>query len=604
LNLQGARIYVAGHTGLVGSAVVRALRACGHGEHLVLASHAQLDLTRQAETETFLAKQRPDLVVLAAARVGGIGGQPHAEMLRDNLAIAHNVLEGAARAGCKRLVFLGSSCIYPRLAPQPITEDALLTGSLEPTNRGYAVAKIAGLEMARAYAAAPLLDTVSLMPTNLYGPGDTYDLQRAHVLPAMIRRLHDAKQAKAPSVTLWGSGSPLREFLHADDLAQGVLLALERDELAGQLLNVGSGEAGEVSIRKLAEIVARVVGYEGEIVWDATKPDGTPRKLLDSSRMLSLGWAPRIGLEEGIGSTYAAWAAEPRSASVAVGASSRPQIVAVTSLSPAPASAARQRGCVESWIAAGCEVLALQASQEEIARLGGAESWPGVAFAVVESSKVYEPAAYIPISRMVAWAAEHRAGATLLLLNADCELAIARPALEDLAARHADGCVYLVRHEVHGDGREERHGCGVDGFLFHTRHARAIRESEILCMGKPAWDWAIPMFFVRAKIPLYSPTYRVLLHHVHPLRWNMQDHKRGCDEATRLTESRTVDAIYQAFTRAMIPIAPPATAAAPEHRPAPRPPPAEPRAAGAFRPIGTHITIDSAIRPRPSRRLS
>ena len=302
-HLEGSRIYVAGHRGLVGSAVVRVLRTHGLGEGLLLATHSELELSHQASVDEFFGQHRPDIVILCAARVGGIldNFRNQAAMLRDNLAVACNVIEAAARVQCRKLLFLGSSCIYPRLAPQPITEDALLTGPLEPTNRGYAIAKIAGVEMARAYAAAGRLATVSLMPTNLYGPFDNFDAERAHVLPALLARIHQAKIRGDGEVGIWGSGEPKREFLHVDDLARAILAVLERDP-GPDPINVGWGE--DVTIRELAQTIARIVGYEGRLVFDRTKPDGTPRKLLDSSRMRGLGWAPTIDLEEGLKTTY------------------------------------------------------------------------------------------------------------------------------------------------------------------------------------------------------------------------------------------------------------------------------------------------------------
>ena len=297
-----SRIYVAGHRGLAGSAIVRELERRGCGD-LVVAPRAQLDLRDQSAVEGFMEKTRPEYVFLAAAKVGGIlaNSTSPAEFLYDNLAIQTNVIHAAWRRGVRRFVFLGSSCIYPKLAPQPIKEESLLAGPLEPTNEAYAIAKIAGLKLCAAYRAQYAFDAISLMPTNLYGPGDNFDLETSHVLPALIRRFHEAKTAAAPAVTLWGSGTPRREFLHADDLAAAACFALENYEGSGPL-NVGVG--ADVTIAELASIVARVTGYGGAIRFDLSKPDGTPRKLLDVSRLQALGWKARIGLEEGIASTY------------------------------------------------------------------------------------------------------------------------------------------------------------------------------------------------------------------------------------------------------------------------------------------------------------
>jgi GDP-L-fucose synthase len=298
-----APVLVAGHRGLVGSAVWRYLRQRGHGA-LIGRTSSELDLRERDDVFEFFAAARPEYVVLAAARVGGIlanATQP-ADFLSDNLRIQVNVLDAAARFGVRRLLFLGSSCIYPRLAPQPIGEDALLTGPLEPTNDAYAVAKICGVLHVQALRRQYGCSFISAMPTNLYGPGDNFDLATSHVLPAMVRRFHEATGSGAPAVTLWGTGTPRREFLHADDLARACVLLLERYD-AAEPVNIGAGS--EVTIRELAETVAGVVGYPGEIRWDPAKPDGTPRKLLDSGRIAALGWSPRIGLEEGIRATYA-----------------------------------------------------------------------------------------------------------------------------------------------------------------------------------------------------------------------------------------------------------------------------------------------------------
>ncbi len=298
-----SRIYVAGHRGLVGSAVVRALRQQGHA-NLVLRTHHELDLTDQLAVREFFAAERPEAVIMAAARVGGIhanNSQP-ALFIRDNLLIQDNVIDSAHRSAVAKFVFLGSSCIYPKLAPQPIKEDYLLTGPLEPTNEWYAIAKIAGVKMCQAYRREFGFNAISLMPTNLYGPGDNFDLQNSHVLPALIRRFHEAKVRGDESVTVWGTGTPRREFLHVDDLADAVLYLL-RSYDAEAIVNIGWGE--DVTIRELAELVMSAIGYRGRLIFDANKPDGTPRKLLDVSRLTALGWQPRIPLKNGIERTYA-----------------------------------------------------------------------------------------------------------------------------------------------------------------------------------------------------------------------------------------------------------------------------------------------------------
>ena len=302
MNSPDARVYVAGHRGMVGSAVWRALEAAGYSD-LVGWSSSEVDLTDRDAAMDAVGSARPDVVVVAAAKVGGIMANATypVEFLTDNLRIQTNLFEAAHAADVDRLLFLGSSCIYPRMAPQPIPESALLTGPLESTNDAYAIAKIAGIIGVQSYRHEYGRHWISAMPTNLYGPGDTFDLETAHVLPALIRRFHEASLAGAPSVTLWGTGSPRREFLHVDDLAAACLRLLDvYDE--DEHINVGVGD--DVTIAELAALVADVVGYSGEVEWDASKPDGTPRKLLDISRISALGWEPQIGLAEGIGSTY------------------------------------------------------------------------------------------------------------------------------------------------------------------------------------------------------------------------------------------------------------------------------------------------------------
>ncbi|MCS7080831.1 MAG: GDP-L-fucose synthase [Chloracidobacterium sp.] len=300
---KDAKIYVAGHRGLVGSALVRRLQAEGF-TNLVLRTRAELDLTRQADVEAFFAAERPAYVFLAAAKVGGIlandtyGG----DFIRENLLIQTHVIEAARRWGVQKLLFLGSSCIYPKFAPQPMSEDCLLTGVLEPTNEPYAVAKIAGLTMVKAYRKQYGFNAISLMPTNLYGPGDNFDLASSHVLAALLRKFHEAKMTNAPTVTVWGTGTPRREFLHVDDLADAALFLMRSYE-SGELINVGVGE--DIAINELAALIREVVGYTGDIVYDTSKPDGTPRKLLDVSRLHALGWRARIPLREGITATYA-----------------------------------------------------------------------------------------------------------------------------------------------------------------------------------------------------------------------------------------------------------------------------------------------------------
>jgi GDP-L-fucose synthase len=300
---KSAPTFVAGHRGLVGSAVCRALAKRGF-TNVVVRSREALDLRVAAAVEEFFATQRPTYVIMAAAKVGGIlaNSTYPADFLRENLQIQTNVIDSAFRHGAEKLCFLGSSCIYPRLAPQPIEEDSLLTGPLEPTNEWYAIAKIAGVKMCQAYAKQHGFNAISLMPTNLYGPGDNFDLKTSHVLPALIRKFHEAKESGAAEVTVWGSGTPRREFLHVDDLADAVCFLMERYESA-EIINVGVGE--DVTIANLAELVRDTVGFRGRIVLDRSKPDGTPRKLLDVGRLAALGWRPTIGLEEGIRATYA-----------------------------------------------------------------------------------------------------------------------------------------------------------------------------------------------------------------------------------------------------------------------------------------------------------
>jgi GDP-L-fucose synthase len=295
-------IYVAGHNGLVGAAISRNLRAAGFA-NLLERSSGELDLRNPAAVDAFFATERPKFVFLAAAKVGGIRANDTypADFLRDNLQIQTNVIDSAYRHGVQKLLFLGSSCIYPRLAPQPIREDYLLTGALEPTNEWYAIAKIAGIKMCQAYRRQYQFDAISLMPTNLYGPGDNFDLQNSHVLPALIRRFHEAARDELTNVTVWGSGTPRREFLHVDDLADASVF-LMKNYSSDEIINVGTGT--DVTIGELADLVRRVTRFRGELAFDKSKPDGTPRKLLDVSRLSALGWKASIPLDRGLESTY------------------------------------------------------------------------------------------------------------------------------------------------------------------------------------------------------------------------------------------------------------------------------------------------------------
>jgi GDP-L-fucose synthase len=296
------KIYVAGHKGLVGSAIVRAIEA--EGKHTWIGrTRAELDLLDRKAVFAFLAKEKPDSVVIAAAKVGGIQANNTfpVEFLSQNLQIETNLMDGAHAAQIDKLLFLGSSCVYPKLAQQPIKEEYLLTGELEKTNEAYALAKISGLKLIQAYRKQYGHKWTSAMPTNMYGPGDNFDLENSHVLPALIRKFHDAKTQGRDSVTLWGTGLPMREFLHSDDLGRACIYLLEHydDDVA---INIGVGH--DITIRDLAELIGKIVGFLGDIVWDSAKPDGTPRKLLDVSRITALGWKPEISLEDGIGSTY------------------------------------------------------------------------------------------------------------------------------------------------------------------------------------------------------------------------------------------------------------------------------------------------------------
>ena len=299
---SNAKIFVAGHRGMVGSALVRRLQSAGYS-NVITRGRQELDLLSQQGVHAFLQAEKPDYLFIAAAKVGGIHANNtyRADFLYQNLVIEANLIHGAHLAGVQRLMFLGSSCIYPKLAPQPLKEEYLLTGPLEPTNEPYAIAKIAGIKLAEAYNHQYGRQYTSAMPTNLYGPNDNYDLNNSHVLPALIRKAHEAKQRGDSELVVWGTGTPLREFLHADDLADACVFLMERG-FDGPLINVGCGS--DVSIRQLAELVVKVVGFEGRLTFDTSKPDGTPRKLMDVGQLTSLGWTPRIGLEEGIGLAY------------------------------------------------------------------------------------------------------------------------------------------------------------------------------------------------------------------------------------------------------------------------------------------------------------
>jgi len=303
-DLAGKRIYVAGHRGMVGSAIVRLL--AGVACELITAERDQVDLERQTQTEDFLAATSPDVVIVAAGRVGGIyaNNAYPAQFISENLAIARNTIEGSRRAGAQKLLFLGSSCIYPRLAEQPMREDELLKGPLEPTNQWYAVAKIAGIKLCQAYRRQYGADFISVMPTNVYGPGDNYHPENSHVVAALIRRFHQSKQDGAPAVTVWGTGKPRREFLFVDDLADACVFLLENYS-GEQHVNVGSGE--EVTIAEFAALIAEVVGYRGKLVFDPSRPDGVPRKLLDSSKLAAMGWRARTPLRAGLEQTYSAF---------------------------------------------------------------------------------------------------------------------------------------------------------------------------------------------------------------------------------------------------------------------------------------------------------
>lgn len=299
---KNAKIFIAGHRGLVGSAIVRALQAQGF-TNLITRTRSELDLTNQEQVNQFFAQEKPEYIFLAAAKVGGIHANNtyRGDFLYQNLAIQTNVIEAARQNGAKRLLFLGSSCIYPRNCTQPMREDFLLQGALEQTNEPYAVAKIAGIKLCEAYNSQYGTDFTSVMPTNLYGPGDNFDLANSHVLPALIRKAHEAKMNQAGELVIWGTGAPLREFLHVDDMASACLFVMNKSGY-NDMLNIGSGQ--EVSIKQLAELVCEVVGFTGKIVFDPKMPDGTPRKLVDTTKLQQLGWQAKIGLKQGLASTY------------------------------------------------------------------------------------------------------------------------------------------------------------------------------------------------------------------------------------------------------------------------------------------------------------
>ena len=299
--MKASRIFLAGHKGMVGSAIMR--RLARENLEILTAAREIVDLREQAQVRAYMERERPDTVILAAAKVGGILANDSfpSDFLSDNLAIEMNIIREAHRVGVERLVFLGSSCIYPKFAAQPITEDALLTGALEPTNEWYAVAKIAGIKLCQAYRRQYGRHYISVMPCNLYGPNDNFDLSTSHVLPALIRKFHEAKEAGKSEAVVWGSGTPRREFLHVDDLADAIVFLLHQYDGA-EPINCGAGI--DLSIRELAEKIARIIGFAGRLVFDGTKPDGTPRKLMDSGRMAALGWKPTIGLDQGIADTY------------------------------------------------------------------------------------------------------------------------------------------------------------------------------------------------------------------------------------------------------------------------------------------------------------
>ncbi len=296
------KIFVAGHRGMVGSAVLRRLEAEGFG-NIVRRARAQLDLTDQSAVAKFFAKEKPDIVVVAAAKVGGIkaNNEHPVEFLLENVRIQNNIIHSAHESGVRKLLFLGSSCIYPKFAPQPIPETALLGGPLEPTNEAYAIAKIAGIKLCQAYGREYEANFISAMPTNLYGPNDNFDLETSHVLAALLRKAHEAKLRKDQKLIVWGTGKPRREFLHVDDCSSACLLLLEKYD-SPEIINIGCGE--DISIRELAELICDVVGFNGDLAWDTTKPDGTPRKLLDVTKLRDLGWKPAIPLREGIARTY------------------------------------------------------------------------------------------------------------------------------------------------------------------------------------------------------------------------------------------------------------------------------------------------------------